>query len=388
MSKTPLYIAPNLLTIVGLFVNILTAIILFWYSPDATAEAPRWCYLACAIGLFVYQSLDAIGEFPTISNPWGISNKIPIDSFSDGKQARRTNTSSPLGELFDHGWVQSRVQLTHVVFNFALDSHFRCDSISTVFVSISACCASGLGNHPTAMFLNCATAIILFYVAHWQTYITGTLRFGKFDVTEAQVCIMGIHVFSFMFGVDAWRMKVLGSIEVWFLMASFSLCTAFLVLVNFCRVFTKGGIGKNGSTVAGTSILSPILPFLFVIIPAFIISEKSKSGLYLNHPVLYMLTFGLLAAKVSCRLVVAHMSKSEMSYFDSGLMGPTILFLNQYFNEFFSEYYVLWVAFFWCSFDLSWYSMKVCLEMCDHMNIQLFRIPYPPKVTKPANARK
>ena len=33
------------------------------------------------IGLFVYQSLDAI----------------------DGKQARRTGTSGPLGELFDHG---------------------------------------------------------------------------------------------------------------------------------------------------------------------------------------------------------------------------------------------------------------------------------------------
>lgn len=42
---------------------------------------PGWaCYL-CALGLFIYQSLDAI----------------------DGKQARRTGTSSPLGELFDHG---------------------------------------------------------------------------------------------------------------------------------------------------------------------------------------------------------------------------------------------------------------------------------------------
>ena len=33
------------------------------------------------MGLFIYQSLDAI----------------------DGKQARRTNSNSPLGELFDHG---------------------------------------------------------------------------------------------------------------------------------------------------------------------------------------------------------------------------------------------------------------------------------------------
>lgn len=38
-------------------------------------------YFFTALGLFIYQSLDAI----------------------DGKQARRTNSQSPLGELFDHG---------------------------------------------------------------------------------------------------------------------------------------------------------------------------------------------------------------------------------------------------------------------------------------------
>lgn len=50
----------------------------------------------CGLGLFIYQSLDAI----------------------DGKQARRTGSSSPLGELFDHG----------------------CDSVSTgkIFYSIIA----------------------------------------------------------------------------------------------------------------------------------------------------------------------------------------------------------------------------------------------------------
>ncbi len=44
-------------------------------------KPPAWANLLCAFGLFVYQSLDAI----------------------DGKQARRTNSSTPLGELFDHG---------------------------------------------------------------------------------------------------------------------------------------------------------------------------------------------------------------------------------------------------------------------------------------------
>lgn len=48
----------------------------------------------------------------------------------------------------------------------------------------------------------------LFYCAHWQTYVSGTLRFGKVDVTEAQFTIMGIHMISAFFGSDIWKTEV------------------------------------------------------------------------------------------------------------------------------------------------------------------------------------
>lgn len=85
------------------------------YSPDGRQEPPRWACFLCGLGLFIYQSLDAI----------------------DGKQARRTNSSSPLGELFDHG----------------------CDSISTVFVAVSACVSVQLGHYPKWMFFQVNTII-------------------------------------------------------------------------------------------------------------------------------------------------------------------------------------------------------------------------------------
>lgn len=88
---------------------------LYRFSPNGRDEAPRWACALCALGLFIYQSLDAI----------------------DGKQARRTNSSSPLGELFDHG----------------------CDSISTVFVALSACISVRLGFYPKWMFFQ----VNLFY---------------------------------------------------------------------------------------------------------------------------------------------------------------------------------------------------------------------------------
>ncbi|KAL6445822.1 hypothetical protein ACFW04_000918 [Cataglyphis niger] len=332
VSKVPLWLAPNLITVLGLIVNIVTTLILVYYSPDARAEAPRWACFLCALGLFIYQSLDAI----------------------DGKQARRTGTSTPLGELFDHG----------------------CDSISTVFVALSACIAVQLGYYPMWMFFQCFCAMTLFYCAHWQTYVSGSLRFGKVDVTEAQFTIITIHLISAVFGPEIWMMELpYTGIEVKVFPLWAAVGIAILLAQSSISVILAGGVGKNGSTVAGTSVLSPIIPFSFVIVPAFIIYRKSAEHVYENHPALYILAFGMVAAKVTNRLVVAHMTKNEMQYLDSSLIGPAMLFLNQYFNFFIKEYYVLWLCFIWVTLDLFRYSAQVCLEICDHMKIKLFRIP-------------
>ncbi|XP_049864928.1 cholinephosphotransferase 1 isoform X6 [Pectinophora gossypiella] len=335
VSKTPLWLAPNLITILGLIVNIVTTLILVWYSPDARQDPPRWACALCALGVFVYQSLDAI----------------------DGKQARRTGSQSPLGELFDHG----------------------CDSISTIFIALGACIAVKLGEYPTWMFFQCFCAMTLFYCAHWQAYVTGTLKLGRIDVTEAQYSIIIIQLLSATLGADFWATQ-LPTINISLNLAANYLVVVFTLylIAGYLRVILKGGVGKNGSTVAGTSILSPVIPFSLVVVPAFIIFQKSESHVYENHPALYIIAFGMVAAKVTNRLVVAHMTKSEMEYYDWSLLGPAMLFLNQYFNNAIPEYYVLWLCTIWVCVDLVRYCGQICLEICDHLKIQLFRIPYPP----------
>ncbi|XP_055383416.1 cholinephosphotransferase 1 isoform X1 [Condylostylus longicornis] len=379
VSKTPLWLAPNLITIVGLIVNIVTTIILILYSPDGKSIPPRWASALCALGLFIYQSLDAI----------------------DGKQARRTNSSSPLGELFDHG----------------------CDSLSTIFVALSACISCQLGNYPNWLFFQCFTAITLFYCAHWQTYVSGTLRFGKIDVTEAQITIMGIHMISAIFGPEIWLTKILGNFELWSTLSLMTIacgtwsgyfycqvilaggvgkngstvaipytdydcifitnsifCSGFLRnLFTFLKMFSTGGSGKNGSTVAGTSVLSPVIPLALVVVPAFIIAQKSTEDIFGQHPSLYIMAFGMVAAKVTNKLVIAHMTRSEMEYMDWSMLGPLLLFLNQYFNSVLPEFWLLVFALIWGIINLMKYCQQVCLEICDHLHIKLFKIPYPPR---------
>lgn len=74
----------------------------------------------------------------------------------DGKQARRTHTSGPVGELFDHGL----------------------DSWTTIF--IPTLLYSIFGRSPPSippyrMFYICWHVFINFYLSHWEKYNTGVL---------------------------------------------------------------------------------------------------------------------------------------------------------------------------------------------------------------------
>ena len=83
----------------------------------------------------------------------------------DGKQARRTKTSGPLGELFDHG----------------------VDSFSSSLIPISMYSIIGRGVtllSPTRMYFIVWTVLMNFYVPHFEKYITGVLFLPwSFDVS-------------------------------------------------------------------------------------------------------------------------------------------------------------------------------------------------------------
>jgi len=346
VTFVPLWVAPNLITIVGLAINISTSLVLVWYCPTATEVAPWWTTFSCALGLFIYQTLDAI----------------------DGKQARRTKTSSPLGELFDHG----------------------CDSLSTVFVSLASCCAVRLGLYPGWMLFQCLCASTLFYCAHWQTYVSGTLTFGTIDVTEGQIVVMMVMLTSSIesfLNLDIWSSSVCLSLSPVNLYMTVGLVIGVFHLGRTVPACLSGsGSGKNGSTVAGTSVLSPASPLCLLVIPAWVIAYKSDQNIYHSHPILYCLLFGLIAAKITNRLVVAHMCKGEISHRDAAMLAPLLLIINQYFNTFLPETVLLYISVVWVLVDLIWYCSKVCLEICNYLEVSLFTIPYNTSTTPPAGS--
>lgn len=56
---------------------------------------------------------------------------------------------------------------------------------------------------------------------------------------------------------------------------------------------------------------------------------------------------------------IAHMTKAEMEYLDWSLLGPALLFLNQYFNCVVPEIWLLWFTLIWGTQDLVRYCSQV-----------------------------
>lgn len=49
--------------------------------------------------------------------------------------------------------------------------------VISVFITLSACVSVKLGEYPSWMFLQSFFAVGLFYFAHWQTYVSGMLKY-------------------------------------------------------------------------------------------------------------------------------------------------------------------------------------------------------------------
>lgn len=136
VSKTPLWVSPNVLTLLG-FLNVLVAYFLVWfYCPTFTERAPRWVWFVVSGLLFWYRTLDNM----------------------DGKQARKLGCGSALGLSLDHG----------------------CDAVSSVLIPAIGCAYFQLGQSISTVVLIVAPPIGAFFVT-WEEFYTGTFSLGPIN---------------------------------------------------------------------------------------------------------------------------------------------------------------------------------------------------------------
>ncbi|KAF1740955.1 hypothetical protein MXB_279 [Myxobolus squamalis] len=136
IKYTPRTISPNALTSIGLLCVVSSTFLLSYFSPKMDKPIPSWVNIYAALCLFIYQTLDAI----------------------DGKQARRLNCSSALGEFFDHG----------------------CDAMTTFLILINIGCAAQASYNMPYFKMGYWVLLLSLYCTHWVYFVTGSFYFTAF----------------------------------------------------------------------------------------------------------------------------------------------------------------------------------------------------------------
>ena len=122
----PSWVAPNLITLLAFSGNLIVHTLIWAMIPTLKEDYPRWLPYFASVSMIYYQTLDNM----------------------DGKQARKTGTSSPLGQLFDHG----------------------CDNISVFIFALNVSAFVGLT--PFYVGLVFCTIITGFYTTLWEEFHT------------------------------------------------------------------------------------------------------------------------------------------------------------------------------------------------------------------------
>lgn len=261
-------LAPNLITVYALLANLIPAFLFVFYDPTLAGEYPAIFYVASAIGIFLYQTLDAL----------------------DGKQARRITAFSPLGQLFDHG----------------------CDSFSAASVVIQLLVCLRVQS-PTLQLVVYTSYISIVYMSNICEHFTHVLHtsYAQIGVTEVQFAQIFLQVLAAAGALDWMYVPVtVGplSLQVNHLIAGGIGVVGVGVVVLF---FIKSKQVENDSL----KILSAMVPMLYYLSmssrcsPVVVFLADAASKHYTGY---IIMAVGILASTMVCKVILGTLAKKPV----------------------------------------------------------------------------
>lgn len=321
----PLWLAPNLITLLGLAFTGISVILTLIYNPQFNSTYPSWVYFVFAINQFLYQTFDAC----------------------DGLQARRTESSSPLGELFDHCVDAINTTLGVIVFS------------------------SVMNYSPLIIILALFSTSLNFYLSTWEEYHTGTLYLSIFSgPVEGVLIVVGMEIITGITGPELWndpRSFLLGFSMNEVSQPSLLLglfYNAYEALKNVNKVYK----GKDNQAAKG------MLPFVVLWIG---MAAWVGVAPYLIHEymIVFLLTFGLIFALLVGRIITAHVTHQSFPMYNPLVFIPYAAVASHYASSLFGgwpivhDLYFLYVS---LGFSLAVYGLfvaEVIQEITEYLDI-------------------
>ena len=254
--------------------------------------APRWVFAGMGLATLAYLHLDCL----------------------DGKQARRTASASPLGQLFDHG----------------------CDALCVHLLLVGIAPTLDVGFVPWSYGGQLAVAGP-WLAAHWEEYHCGEMLYGNgwWGVTEANYTLVALHFASAAFGPRMWSRLVVDVAPAWLVAAAekglaFLLEPYALFKGRRAGASAAGGIAAAAAAAAGRGSalvlkpLGPVLGRLGLPFPASSASSSSSSSLAIASAFLSSLRINdlLLACIGGCGVLQITTQLWRVYALDSGSRLP------------------------------------------------------------------
>lgn len=341
----PRWIAPNLLTLVGFICCILHYLLPAIYDYDFTASTdgsdypiPSWVWLTVAIMLFASHTLDGI----------------------DGKQARRTGTSSPLGELFDHG----------------------CDSWAAVFITSTFYNTFGRNQDGYSisikeMYFIHINVFLSFYLSHWEKYNTGIMYLPwAYDFSMVGGTIL--YTLTSILGYQTWKFLLPGGVspglllQIMLYFGTFGLSVP--VALRNIYLSYRDATGKMRTL---SEAIRPLISFFLGMGLSTLWACWSPNDILAKDTRMFYYMVGTLSANLSCRLIVSQMSNTRCELINVLVLplavgsGSCLLVPGLPVEAEMTVLYLLSLLF--TLFHLH-YGICVVIQMCDHLKIEAFRI--------------
>uniref|UniRef100_A0A8B9UGX5 Selenoprotein I n=1 Tax=Anas zonorhyncha TaxID=75864 RepID=A0A8B9UGX5_9AVES len=277
----------------------------------------------------------------------------------DGKQARRTNSSTPLGELFDHGL----------------------DSWACVYFVVTVYSTFGRGSTGVSVFvlyLLLWVVLFSFILSHWEKYNTGIL-FLPWGYDISQVTISIVYIVTAIVGVEAWYAPFLFNFLYRDLFTTMIIACALTVtlpmsLYNFYKAYKNNTLKHHSVYEIMLPLVSPVL--LFVLCTTWIF--VSPMDILEVHPRLFYFMVGTAFANISCQLIVCQMSSTRCQPLNWMLL-PIALVLSVVVSGFApnSETLLLYLLTAFLTLAHIHYGVVVVSQLSRHFNIRPFSLKKP-----------
>ncbi|KAJ4421004.1 hypothetical protein N0V85_000349 [Neurospora sp. IMI 360204] len=361
----PLWVAPNMVTLIGFSFIVANVGLLLIFMPDLVGPGPSWLYFSFAFGLFAYQTMDNV----------------------DGKQARRTGTSSGLGELFDHG----------------------IDSLNCTLASLLETAAMGLGTTKAGVFTALCPCLPMWF-STWETYHTHTLYLGYINgPTEGILIACLLMAISGWYGPEIWSERLADNLHLFSFLGlneenlgdtSFQdiwvyfLIGAMFVHIPFCIInVVNARLSRN----------EPLLPVFLEWTPMVVFTLSVGAWLYSpystlmdeNHLVLFCVTMSFVFGRMTTKMILAHLTKQPFPYWTVmlwPLVGGAFIGNLPRFGlpavtaQF--EHLYLWAYLVFAFVVYSRWAWLVTTSICDFLGINCLTIPHEKQMANKQIARE